>query len=272
MAGWEEIGDAVFVRRYTFYDQNIGLVLGGGEALVIDTRTTYRQADELRDDVRELTAAPVRVVVNTHGHYDHCFGNARFRPTVIWGHERCVSFLRQTGERQRAAVIAELPDLAGDLEQVVIDPPDRTMTERAEVVVGDRRVELTYLGRGHTDGDIVVTVPGTGVLFAGDLLENGNPPYFGDGFPLDWPATAERLLALTGDRTTVVPGHGDLVGRDFVADSRTSFRAIADLARRAHAGGLSVDDVLPEAPWGAGPLIREALERGLAQARGDLDR
>jgi hypothetical protein len=38
--GWVEIGDRVFVRRYAFYDQNIGVVLGRDEALVIDTHST----------------------------------------------------------------------------------------------------------------------------------------------------------------------------------------------------------------------------------------
>ena len=47
--GWVEIGDRVFVRRYAFYDQNIGVVLGGGEALVIDTRSTHVQAREILD-------------------------------------------------------------------------------------------------------------------------------------------------------------------------------------------------------------------------------
>jgi glyoxylase-like metal-dependent hydrolase (beta-lactamase superfamily II) len=271
VGGWEEIGEAVFVRRYTFYDQNIGVVLGDGEALVIDTRTTYRQADELREHLRGLAPAAALIVVNTHAHYDHCFGNARFRPAVIWGHERCVSALLETGDRQKAAVTAELPELADDIAQIEIDPPDRTIRDRESLDVGGRRVELRHFGRGHTDSDIVVAVPGSGVLFAGDLLENGAPPYFGDAFPLDWPDAVQRMLTLVDERTTVVPGHGDPEGRGFVEDSLASFRAVADLARRAHAEGLGAADVLPEAPWDGGPLIREALQRGLAQLRGELD-
>ena len=83
---WTEIGDRVFVRRYAFYDQNIGVVLGGGAALVIDTRSTHVQGREILADLRELTADPVTVVVNTHGHFDHAFGNRVFRPATIWGH------------------------------------------------------------------------------------------------------------------------------------------------------------------------------------------
>ena len=75
MANWSEVGDRVFVRRYSFYDQNIGVVLGDEGVLVIDTRTSHRQADEIIDDLRSLTPLPGRVVVNTHGHHDHCFGH-----------------------------------------------------------------------------------------------------------------------------------------------------------------------------------------------------
>jgi hypothetical protein len=49
---WVEIGDRVFVRRYEFYDQNIGVVLGDGAAMVIDTRSTHAQAREILADLR----------------------------------------------------------------------------------------------------------------------------------------------------------------------------------------------------------------------------
>src|SRR6187431_297402 len=122
---WTEIGERVFVRRYAFFDQNIVVVLGREEALVLDTRTTPGQAREILDDLRELGSPPVGMVVNSHGHYDHAFGNSVFRPAPIWGHDRCASMLRTFGERMRAAVAAEVPDIAIDLAAVVIDPPER---------------------------------------------------------------------------------------------------------------------------------------------------
>ena len=119
--GWVEIGDRVFVRRYEFYDQNIGVVLGRGEALLIDTRATYGQAREILDDVRSLTADPVTVVVDTHGHWDHTFGNAIFRPATIWGHERCVTFMERTGEARKPTIETNTPEVAGLLQEIVIE-------------------------------------------------------------------------------------------------------------------------------------------------------
>lgn len=270
MSGWVEIGDRVFVRRYTFFDQNIGVVLGHGEALVIDTRSTHAQARELLTDLRELTAVPVTVVVDTHGHFDHAYGNHVFRPAHIWGHERCVTFMERTGEARRAGIAASEPEIAADLPEVVIDPPDRTFTETAFVEVGGRRVDLRYLGRGHTDHDIVVVVPGAGVLFAGDLVENGSVPWFGDGYPLDWPETASRVAELVVD--VVVPGHGDHADRAFATAQADSIAGLAALARRVHGGELSIDDALGQTPFPdhPGEHIRRPLERALTQLRGEL--
>jgi glyoxylase-like metal-dependent hydrolase (beta-lactamase superfamily II) len=250
---WTEVGDRVFVRRYRFYDQDITAVLGGGAALIVDTRSTFAQAREIIDDLRELGSPRVGIVVNTHGHGDHSFGNAVFRPAVIWGHERCVTMIRTTGEAQRASAAAEIPDIAADLAEVVLDPPDHTLADRAVLDLDGRAVHLTYLGRGHTDNDIVVTIPDADVLCAGDLVENGAPPWFGDGFPMDWPATAEALLGLVGDRTVVVPGHGDP----------------ADRALTVQRGDASLDDAVASAPYPAG-AARESIERALAQLRGEL--
>jgi glyoxylase-like metal-dependent hydrolase (beta-lactamase superfamily II) len=275
VSGWQEVGDRVFVRRYAFYDQNIGVVLGDDSCLVVDTRSTHGQADEVRADLRKLTPLPVSLVVNTHGHYDHAFGNHRFRPAEIVGHEGCVRFLAETGEAQRTIVAANVPAIATEIAEVVIDPPDRTFRERLVVEVSGRpvelRVELRYLGRGHTDHDIVLVVEGRDgpIVFAGDLLENGATPYFGDGFPLDWPNTAQGLVALIADGV-VVPGHGDVADRRFAEQQLEGFRGIAALAHEVHAGERSLDDAIERSPFPPADS-REPLERALAQLRGELD-
>src|SRR5829696_2083784 len=126
MSLWNEVGDRVFVRRYAFYDQNIGAILGDDGVLIVDTRVSHRQADEILADLRSLTTHPVRAVVNTHGHNDHAFGNHRFRPVPIWGHARCARMVAETGAAQIAAVGAAVPDLVDELAEVVLDPPDHT--------------------------------------------------------------------------------------------------------------------------------------------------
>jgi glyoxylase-like metal-dependent hydrolase (beta-lactamase superfamily II) len=268
MSVWSEVGDRVFLRRYAFFDQQIGVVAGDDELLLVDTRSSHVQAEQLAADLRALSALPVGVVVNTHHHFDHSFGNHVFRPAAIWGHVRCAARMQTMGERKLRELAAEVPELAADLPAVVVDPPDRTFEETAALDVGGRRGDLRYLGRGHTDDDIVVTVPDAGVLFAGDLLENGAPPWFGDGYPLDWPETASRLLELV--RGPVVPGHGAVGDWRFVEDQLAAFHAVAELGRRVHRGALGLDDAVASGPFGPA-ASRAPIERALAQLRGDLD-
>ena len=270
MSVWAEVGDRVFVRRYAFYDQNIGAIVGDDGVLIVDTRISHRQADEILSDLAALTPLPVRAVVNTHGHNDHAFGNHRFRPAPIWGHERCARMVRETGANQIAAVSAAIPEIADDLAEVMLDPPDRLVGDDGGSVdfdAGGRRIELRYLGRGHTDNDIVVIVPDADVVFGGDLVENGAPPYFGDGYPIDWPATVEALVDLvTG---ALVPGHGDVSDRGFAVRSMVEIRTIAELATLVHEGRLGIDDAVLRTPYPADTAL-EPIERALAQLRGEL--
>lgn len=271
MTDWLELGDRVFVRRYAFWDQNIGVVLSDDGALVIDTRMTPRQAEEIRSDLRRLTALPVQIVVDTHGHSDHAFGNATFRPATIWGHAGCARFIKQTGEEQRSRQMRNMPELAADLREVVFDVPDKSFEREADIEFGDRRIELRYLGRGHTDHDIVVAVPDAGVLFAGDLLENGAVPSFGDSYPLEWPDSVEALLPLVHERV-VVPGHGDHGGVEFAREQLSALQGLAELGRRVQAGELNFESAVVATPFPAYPAddIRQPLERTLAQIRGEL--
>jgi glyoxylase-like metal-dependent hydrolase (beta-lactamase superfamily II) len=176
----------------------------------------------------------------------------------------------RTGEARRARIASENPEIAADLAEVVIDPPDQTFSETAYVDVGGRRVELRFLGRGHTDHDIVVDVRDAGVLFAGDLLENGAVPSFGDAYPVDWPETASRVAELAFG--VVVPGHGDHGGPAFADEQAAALAALAFLARQVRDEELTIDEAVTRTPFPDYPAedVRRPLLRALAQLRGEL--
>lgn len=279
MHPWHEVGDDVYVRRYPFLDQTIGAVIGRERVLVVDTRSTTLQARELIGDLRRLTRLPW-VVVNTHVHFDHAFGNAAFRPCEIWAHQGCAEALRLHGPAQRENVVRWVPGLARELNGTPLDPPDRTFEAWAELDLGDRRVELRHLGRAHTDHDVIVHVPDTATVFAGDLVEHGAPPGFEDSFPLDWPATLGLLLDLADG--VVVPGHGEPVSADYVAAQLADIAFLAETARRTwpelrdaghdphgHAPHPLVEDAARHLGWPIEP-VHAALGRGLAQAAGRI--
>ncbi len=273
---WREVGDRVYVRRYSFADQDIGLILGDGAGLVIDTRSTMGQAQEIRDEIRPLTSVPIDIVVNTHGHSDHCFGNACFAGVPIWAQRGAIRFIEETGERQRAALMEGVPELADELRDLRIVPPDHLFEERTTLELGGRRIELAYHGRAHTDHDLVVTVPDAGVVFAGDIIEEGAAPWFGDGYPLDWPPTLASVLdalpsGTAGHEAPIVPGHGDVVDRAFMAAQAADIAVLVAEARAAHASGGTVDDVTNTVPFPA-EAARSAVERAFRQLDGESDR
>lgn len=250
------MGDGVWRRRYASFDLNIGVVRGADAFCVVDTRSSLRQAAELADELRYLGPQPVRWVVNTHGHFDHCYGNGRFAPPAdLWGHEGIVGWLAAHDAAQRQHVAAFDAGLATDVAGLEVRVPDHLVGEAHTLDLGDRAVGLHWLGRGHTDHDLVVTAPG--VAFAGDLVEESAPPWLGDdSYPLDWPATAAALVELVAPTTSVVPGHGDVVQRPFVARQAAELAAVAAEARRWHAAGADAATALAEGTW---PWPRPAL-------------
>jgi glyoxylase-like metal-dependent hydrolase (beta-lactamase superfamily II) len=272
VSGFAEVARGVYVLRYPVLDVNVSLVVGDGAALLVDTLSTEAQARELREAVRAVTPHPL-TVVNTHHHFDHCFGNAVLaapdRP--IWAHEEAARLLREEAGRLQRESYAEWvpthPELAAGLAAVAVRPPDHTVHLAATIEVGGRPVALRHLGRGHSAGDLVVHVPDADVLVAGDLVEEGAPPDFGDAYPLEWPETLVALLGLATSATVVVPGHGAVVDVDFVRAQHADLTALEWLIRDGHTDGATVDEVAARAPFGP-VAARVAVRRAYAELAG----
>jgi glyoxylase-like metal-dependent hydrolase (beta-lactamase superfamily II) len=277
VTSWEEVAAGVFQRRYQPLDVSVCVVRGTGGLLVCDTRSSHRQADELRADLKELGRQPVRWVINTHAHFDHIFGNARFGPgsdigAPIYGHERLPAHLDAYERRVLAELIAQAEEPVGEWREVVITPPTVLVGAATTLDLGGRAVELRYLGRGHTDNDLLVHVPDAGAWLAGDLIEESGPPVYGpDSFPLDWPATIARLQAALGAGDVLVPGHGAAVGAAFLAAQHEQIAAVAALITELHAAGVPADRA-PAEGGGRWPFpvsrMAEAVRTGYAQLSG----
>lgn len=273
---WREVGDRCFARRYDPFDVTVGVVVGADGLLVIDTRGGRREARELRDDLRALSPAPVRWVLNTHWHFDHTFGNEEFADAVIYGHESVPVVLAERGEAERARLAAEADD-GDDVANLRIVPPNRTFASLATIDLGDRSVEIVHPGRGHTDGDVVLRVPDADVVFAGDLVEQSGPPAYGDdSYPLEWPQTLEVLSGLLTPDTSVVPGHGEPCDLEFVRSQHGDILAVAERIRELYRQGVPEEEALAagdadDGPGGSWPFpadrLAEAVRRGYASLR-----
>jgi glyoxylase-like metal-dependent hydrolase (beta-lactamase superfamily II) len=248
-AGFTEIADRCWVARSALLDLNVGLVGGARGLLVVDTHTSEAAARRVVEQIRALGAGDVVAVVNTHGHAHHTSGNAvlseAYDGPPVHAHE--------------AAAVAT----AGE-----------TFSSAKVVDLGDRLVELVHPGRGHSAGDAVVRVGDADVVFTGDLVEEsatrGAVPAYGDDcFPMDWPATLDLLIGLLTPKTTVVPGHGRPVGKDFVEEQRGAIGVVAETIRDLAGRGVPVRDALGAAQW---PYPAEALTNAVRRGYEHLPR
>lgn len=255
---FDELSEGVFRRRYESLDLNVGIVLGEDGVLVVDTRASRREGRELFAEIQRLTEKPVRWVVNTHWHWDHVLGNSVFDDAEVVGHELCRKVLSDRAEETREAAKKWLPaEEHEDIAATEVIPPSRVFAERLSIDVG-RSVELRHHGRGHTDADITVTVADVGVVFMGDLVEEGAPPAFGDSYPLEWPSTLRQ--ALDSSEPIVVPGHGDVVGPSFAATQLAELRAVAEMSQKYLIGDLELEEAVSAGPYPPN-VMRIALAR-----------
>jgi len=269
-----EVAADVHVLRYPVLDVNSVLVIGSEIAAVIDTLSTPDQGRELLAAVRAVTDRPL-VIINTHHHFDHIFGNGVLADScpgsTIWAHEAAAAELREHGtlwQRQwYEECLALHPDLAEPVLHTELRPANRTIHTESTMDIGGRLLELRHLGRGHTEGDLVVLVEDAGVLIAGDLVEQGSPPSFADSYPLDWPDTVTALLHLGAAATTVVPGHGAPVDLAFVHGQHDELSQLAWLIRDGHRDGAPAAAVAERAPYPASVAL-PAVTRGYAELDG----
>lgn len=237
--------------------------------LVVDSHSKPSAAAALVKQIgREVSAKPVRYLVNSHFHFDHMQGNQVYREdgrrAVIIASEatrrlmseRADAWLKRTmdgarrsleearkrlaevkGAEERAAAARLAADTGGFLEEMKsfrLELPD--ITVKGDLTIHDKEQELkiVFRGRGHTEGDISVWSPTRRVLAAGDLA-HGGMPYFGDGYPQDWPRTLDGLSALEFER--FVGGHGGtFAGKQAMGAMRdyiTELTAVVEEARRA---------------------------------------
>ena len=252
---------------------NSPIIVTDDEAIVIDSQITPAAARALVADLKAVTSKPVRYVIDSHYHYDHSFGNQVFRSDVqVIGHDNTrrrlltnvleqytylnsvqpvparVEALKQriaqeADPQQKAALERQVANSLAYLEQVKevkVTPPNLTFDRAMTLYRGGREIRLQYLGRGHTDTDVVVFLPRERIVCTGDLMESV-VSYMGDSFPEDWIATLDRLKELDFD--TVMPGHGIVFKGKTKIDAFQKY--LRDVIRQVTAlrkQGLSADD------------------------------
>jgi cyclase len=259
---------------------NSAFILLDDGVLVVDTSSTPSSARVLIAEIRKLTPKPVKWIVNTHFHWDHYWGNQAFVeafpgveiissqrtrqdmermglgnpllarwsveiPATIADWKRQLAETTELDRRQRLTERiqgweAALPELKA------LRPALPTLTfERCLILLsGPRAIELLWLGRGHTAGDVVVYLPQERVMATGDLLA-GDTPYIADITPYDWIHTLEALEKLDFD--TAIPGHGEVMaGKEKLRLWKEYFRDLMAETESSYAAGATLEDTVKQ--------------------------
>ena len=243
----EEVGPGIFQRRGPNAEAspenndaiaNTGFIIGRDGVLVTESGGSLADGQWLRAEIVKRTDKPIRHVVMSHVHPDHCFGAAAFaqdKPNYI-GHRALREALEARGEYYRK----RLEDVLGAEKAGTVVYPTQGVTDGAEIDLGDRTLRFTAHAPAHTSCDLSMVDSGSGLLFTGDLLFVGRIPSL-DGSLNGWLREIERLKGM-GARQAV-PGHGpvrvelapalDAIGR--------YLGALRDETRKAIAADISIE-------------------------------
>lgn len=223
-------------------DPNTGVVIGDDSVMIVDAQATPRLAGKVIEKIRSVTDKPIKYVVLTHYHAVRVLGASAYGASETIMSARARAMVVERGQEDWDSEFGRFPRLFQGHESIPgLTWPTMTFTDAMTLFMGKRRVDLKFLGRGHTAGDIVAHVPDANVMFTGDLVEYHSACYCGDAHFADWPATLEAIRGYGLD--AIAPGRGDaLVGEEMVnsaLDNTADFVASTyrPIARVAQGGG-----------------------------------
>jgi glyoxylase-like metal-dependent hydrolase (beta-lactamase superfamily II) len=232
-------------RHDGMFSGNTTVIIGTRQVLVVDSAYLPEVTRADIAQIHEWTNKPVCFVLNTHFHNDHNLGNSLYMeayPAVtIIAHtvtkqnmdmfgpgssnrEQRVNARLQTmldegkgpdgqplSAEEKAYLkqaIAERIPLTDEIKQVRYQSATMTFDHDITIDLGEREVQVKFLGRGNTGGDAVAYLPKEKIAVVGDLV--GYPiPMANDGYPSEWTQTLQNLSQLDADK--IVPGHGPVL-------------------------------------------------------------
>ena len=204
---FEEIGNDLFAFTAEG-DPNSGIIVGDDSVMVIDAQATPTLARQVIQKVRSVTDKPISHLVLSHYHAVRVLGAAEYKASNIIMSSKARSMVVERGQEDWDSEFDRFPRLFKGHEEIPgLTWPTTTFDKKMSLFLGKRRVDLYFLGRAHTAGDIVIHVPDSNVLFTGDIVEYKSACYCGDAHLQDWPKTLGKIAKFQA--VSLVPGRGD---------------------------------------------------------------
>ena len=239
--GYEEIRQPGFTTVSLFVVGRNGVLVADGQGNPAATRT-------MLEKIRTVSTLPVRWYVVGSDHGDHTAGNSEL--------PKDIRYIVHPASREQlvrdSTAAAASSGRAGQPPRVVIVPPVAMTSDKESIDLGGITVDVLFLGRAHTGGDLMVHLPREKILFMSEAYLNRVFPAMRSAYPDDWAQLIDRALAM--DVTRYVPGHGFIeepdVSREELLQFRHALVAVTAEARRLHALRLTQEDAVKAANWG----------------------
>lgn len=228
-------GDERFTTVSMFVVTSEGVLVADGQGSVEETQ-------RMIDHIAEITDQPITHVVICSDHGDHTGGNTTFPSDAV--------FLAHTTSAATLTASANNPNRREGSLSVVL--PTEIVDDMTTITLGGKEIEILFLGRAHTGGDLSVHLPAEKILFMSEAYLHRVFPAMRSAFPSDWVAMIEQAQAM--DIDYYVPGHGFVDSPDVLEEELETYRqalvtVIAE-ATRMHGEELSLEDAQAQAEVG----------------------
>lgn len=236
---------------------NIGLSIGEDAVFVIDDQFAPL-TPKIKAAIAKLTKKPVKFVLNTHWHFDHTGGNENMGKAgaLIVAHENvrkrmsAEGFIKFFGMKTKAEPKVALPVV--------------TFTQNMTFHINGDEVYAYHITNAHTDGDAIVHFRNSDVIHMGDTFFNRMYPFIdtSSGGKVDGMIkAADQVLAMAGDNTKIIPGHGPLGNKADLKAYRDMLTTVSARITTQIKAGKKLEEVLAAKPttefdevWGKGFL------------------
>ena len=251
----QDLGGGLYSLNWGTMGLNVGVSTGADGILLVDDQEVGAVPRLLAEIARRSDKA-VRVVINSHWHFDHVGANEYYR-------QHGATIVAQENTRIRL-MSEQINPLGG--KQAAFPPsfwPTLTFADALALHFNGYDIDVVHVPSGHTDGDVIVRFREPDVLFAADLFNNGDYTRVDlRGGSLDGMIAAyQKLLPTLDDQVKVVPGRGRVGTKRDMESYLVVMTALRERIGKLIAQGKTMEESVAlkpsadfDAKWGNGPI------------------
>jgi len=234
-----------------FTTTNMFVVTDEG-VLVADGQGSPAETKGLVDAIAKVTRQPIKYVVICSDHGDHTAGNASFPAGVTYIiHPTSKAILDRSPEASRSS--GGRGARGGSTDGAWHLPANAILvSDRHSIRLGLESIDVLFLGRSHTGGDLAVGVPRQKILFLSEIFLNRVFPAMRSAYPSEWLKALDRAEAMKAN--IYIAGHGFTesgpVSQEEIRAYHKAMEAVIAEATRLYKAGVPVDQAVKQANWG----------------------